>query len=95
MANYLKELLNRPLPRGNATHASLMAVVGGYLIYMAYQMVQNTLSGASSMPMSTTGILAGIMGLCGLGAIGYAVYLWRAAVKKTAEDAGESDQDKQ
>jgi len=82
MANKLKELLSQPLPQGNSTHATLIAVIGGYLIYMAYEMVQNTLNGRSTMSMTTTVITAVIMALAGLGTIGYAVYLWRAGSKK-------------
>ena len=84
MAN-LKEQLNQPLPRGNSTHATLLGVIGGYLIYLAYQMVRDTLSGVSSMPMTTTVILAGLMGLAGLGVIGYALYTWRASTKASRE----------
>lgn len=89
MAN-LKELFNQPLPRGNSTHATLLAVIGGYLIYMAYQMVRDTLSGVSSMPLTTTVILAGLMGLAGLGIIGYALYTWRASAK--ASEDGEQEE---
>ena len=89
MAN-LKELCNQPLPRGNSTHATLLAVIGGYLIYMAYQMVRDTLSGVSSMPLTTTVILAGLMGLAGLGIIGYALYTWRANAK--ASEDGEQEE---
>lgn len=89
MAN-LKELFNQPLPRGNSTHATLLAVIGGYLIYMAYQMVRDTLSGVSSMPLTTTVILAGLMGLAGLGIIGYALYTWRANAK--ASEDGEQEE---
>ena len=89
MAN-LKELFNQPLPRGNSTHATLLAVIGGYLIYMAYQMLRDTLSGVSSMPLTTTVILAGLMGLAGLGIIGYALYTWRVSAK--ASEDGEQEE---
>lgn len=81
MANDLKELLNRRLPKGDATHAALLAAVGGYLIYMAYQMVRDTLSGASSMSLTMTVVLGGIMALCGLAVIGYGIWMWRANIK--------------
>ena len=85
MAN-LKELFDKPLPRGNSTHATLLGVIGGYLIYLAYQMVRDTLSGVSSMPMRTTVILAGLMALAGVGVIGYALYTWRASAKASPEE---------
>lgn len=94
MANNLKELLNQPLPRGSSTHAALLAAIGGYLIYMAYQMVCNTLNGESTMSMTTTVILAAVMGLGGLGAVGYGVYLWWGGRKKgedPADDAREEE----
>lgn len=90
MANDLKAFLSRPLPRGDSTHATLLAVIGGYLVYMAYQMVRDTLSGASSMSLSLTLLLAGLMAVCGLAVIGYGVWMWRANVKaarKEQEDA--------
>lgn len=93
MANNLKELLNRPLPRGNATHATMLAVVGGYLMYMAWQMVQNTLSGNSTMSMTTTVILAAIMALLGLGAISYGIFMWYRGVKADKKNAGQSPEE--
>lgn len=84
MAN-VKELLTGTLPRNNSAHATMIAVIGGYLIYLAYQMVRDTLSGASSMSMTTTVILAGIMALCGLGVIAYGIWVWRRGVKASQQ----------
>lgn len=89
MANDLKELLSRPLPRGDSNHATLLAVIGGYLIYMAYQMVRDTLSGASTMSLSLTLVLAGIMAVCGLAVIGYSIWMWRAHGKAAREEEQE------
>lgn len=91
MANGLKELLNRPLPRGNSTHVTLLAVIGGYLIYLAYEMVRDTLSGASSMPLTMTLVLAGIMAVCGLAVIGYGIRMWRANAKAAREEQEETE----
>ena len=74
MAKNLKALFDQPLSQNNSTHATLLAVIGGYLIYMAYEMVQNTLTGKSTMSMTTTVIAALIMALAGLGTIAYGVY---------------------
>lgn len=92
MANDLKELLSRPLPRGDSTHATLLAVIGGYLIYMAYQMVRDTLSGASSMSLSLTLLLGGIMAVCGLAVIGYGIWMWRANVKAARKAQEQEDE---
>lgn len=88
MAN-LKELLNQTIPQNNGTHATLIAVIGGYLVYLAYQMVRDTLSGASSMSMTTTVILAGAMALCGLAVVAYGFRLWRKGEKAKKEAAEE------
>jgi len=82
MAKNLKALFDQPLSQNNSTHATLLAVIGGYLIYMAYEMVQNTLTGKSTMSMTTTVIAALIMALAGLGTIAYGVYTWRAGSKQ-------------
>lgn len=89
----LKDLLNHPLPRGNSTHATLLAVVGSYLIYMAYSMVKNTLTGASTMSMTATVILAAVMGLIGLAVIGYAGWMWWAGYKASKEKKGETEEE--
>lgn len=84
----LKELLNQTLPRNDSAHATLLAVIGGYMIYLAYQMVQDTLSGVSEMSMTTTAILAGVMALCGLGVLAYGIRTWRKT-KNAAREAEE------
>ena len=83
----LKELLNQTIPQNAGAHATMIAVIGGYLVYLAYQMVRDTLSGASTMSMTTTVILAGVMALCGLAVMAYGFRLWRKgeAAKKEKE----------
>ncbi len=48
-----------------------MVVIGGYLVYMGFQMVWNTKKGISTMPMSTTVILMIVMCLAGLAVLAY------------------------
>lgn len=81
-----KNIFNMPLNMNSGTHAALLVVIGGYLVYLAYQMVRDTLSGASSMSMTTTVILAGLMALAGLAVVGYGAWSWfsgRKAEKKS------------
>ena len=66
MSKNIKDILNTKLEMNGSTHGTLLAVIGAYLMYLAYGMVRDTLSGLSSMNMTTTVILAGIMGLAGL-----------------------------
>lgn len=62
-------------PRNDTAHGTLLACGGGYTIYMAWQMIQNTKSGLSSMPMGTTVLLSGVLALGGALVLGYGLYL--------------------
>ncbi|MBO7422894.1 MAG: hypothetical protein J6T99_05855 [Oscillospiraceae bacterium] len=66
----LKKLLAR-LPEAGAARGSLLIIVGCYLIYMAVQMLRDTLSGVSSMTMGVTVIFMILMSLCGLAILAY------------------------
>ena len=83
----LKELLNQTIPKNDGAHATMLGVIGGYLVYLAYQMIRDTSSGVSSMDMTTTVVLAGLMALAGLGVMAFALRLWRKseAAKKEPE----------
>lgn len=84
-----KSIFKAPLNMDGTTRVTLLVVVGGYLIYMAYQMVRDTLSGVSSMGLTTTLILAGLMALAGIAVIGYGVCLWSFSRKKKDEQKSE------
>lgn len=81
--NKKKSVFSTKLPRGNGTHASLVCLVGAYVIYMAYGMIQNTRTGKSQMSMELTLVLAILMTLIGLGVIGYGVMIWYAIWKQS------------
>lgn len=66
----LKKLLAR-LPEAGAAQGWLMIIVGGYLIYMAVQMLRDTRSGVSSMSMQLTVVLMVLMTLCGIAVLVY------------------------
>jgi flagellar basal body-associated protein FliL len=90
-----KKRYNYQMQKANNTHVTMLVVVGGYVLYMAYRMVKNTLSGESSMSMTTTVILAVVMGLVGLAVLaysGYVFYLVRKKSELTEEEAKELDE---
>ena len=66
----LKKLLAK-LPEAGAAQGGLMAIVGGYLIYMAFQMLRDTRSGVSSMSLQLTVVLMILMILCGIAVLAY------------------------
>lgn len=88
----LKEFLTQPLFKTESAHAGVQAVAGAYVIYLAYTMVQTTLDGDSTLSMTWSVILAGLMALAGLGIIIYAFRkLWadwkrRQAAEENAEE---------
>lgn len=78
------------LKRANPTHAMLLVIVGGYLIYMAIQMLKNTQSGQSSMSMTTTAVLMLVMILAGAAVwvyAGYLFYVFKTAGPESDEEA--------
>lgn len=92
MKNDKKSIFNTQLNMDGTTHGTLLVVIGGYLVYMAYQMVRDTLNGASSMSLTTTVILAGLMALAGLAVLGYGVFMALKAMKagKNKQENGET-----
>ena len=66
-------------PGPNNAQILIRGLIGAYLIYMAWHMVQNTLQGLSTMSMPITLVLAGVMALAGLGLVVWALVLaWKS-----------------
>jgi uncharacterized membrane protein YebE (DUF533 family) len=78
-----KKRHNYQMQKANNTHVTMLVIVGGYILYMAYKMVSNTLSGSSNMSLTTTVILAVVLGLVGLGVLGYAGYVFYVSRKQS------------
>lgn len=74
---------NKPTRGNDAARGGLWAAGGGYTVYMAYQMVRNTLSGASSMSLTTTAVLAAVLGLGGAAVAGFGFYIMYKDYKKS------------
>lgn len=69
-------------PRNEVAHGTLLCAGGAYSLYMAWQAVQNTQSGLSSMSMTTTAVLAGALALGGALVLGYGLYILYKDYKK-------------
>ena len=89
MANNLKELLNRPLPADDKSRASLFAVISGYLLYMAWEVLRDTTNGVSSMSVEASVACAAFLALGGLGTLAWTIRLWRRS-KEQKEPEEES-----
>ena len=91
MANNLKQLLSRPLPRDDKNRASLFAVVSVYLLYLAYEVLRDTANGVSSMSVETSVACAAFLALGGLGTMAWTIRLWRRSKEqKESEEAVKS-----
>ena len=86
MANNLKELLNKPLPRDDKNRASLFAVVSAYLLYMAWEVLRDTANGVSTMSVEGSVACAAFLALGGLGTLAWTIRLWRRAKQKEQEN---------
>ena len=95
MSKDKKSIFNTQLNMSPSPHATLLVVIGGYLVYLAYQMVRDTMSGVSAMSMTTTAILAGLMALAGLAVFGYgaweALRSWKATKEKSIEETKDEE----
>jgi len=64
------------------THAILMALVGAYIIYIAYSLMEKALSGANEMPMPAAIAFSAVFVSGGIGAIVYALKIWKQAMRE-------------
>lgn len=86
MAKNLKELLTQPLPRKDNGQAMLFGFGGGYMIYLAYDMLRAAYAGEFAVSMKVAWITSGLMLLAGLFIVSYAVRLWFAHKRATEEE---------
>lgn len=89
MANNLKDLLNKPLPRDDKNRASLFAVVSVYLLYLAYGVLRDTANGVSQMSVTASVACAAFLALGGLGTMAWTIRLWRKHKAQTVSEATE------
>ena len=62
----------------NAGRASIFAVAGGYLIYLAYEMLQNLLNDVpTTMPQALLILFIGLFTVIGIGLLVLAWKVWR------------------
>ena len=81
MKNFRK-FLDRQAERADSTRGTLVAVVGGYIIYLGIQMLDDTKSGASSMGMTETLVLMCVMILAGALVFAFGAFLFWSGWKR-------------
>lgn len=67
--------------KNDKTHALLLALVGGYILYLAYQIFSNQQGGAGDMPLAAAIAVIVLFAAGGLFALAYAWRLYRNADK--------------
>ena len=67
------------------THAILMALVGAYIIYIAYSLMNKALSGANEMPMAAAIAFTAVFVSGRIGAIAYALKIWKQVKREESQ----------
>lgn len=86
MAKDLKELLTQPLPRKDSGQAMLFAVGGGYLVYLAYDMVRAAYAGEFDVSLTVAWVTSVAMLAAGIFVLAYAARLWFAHKRAETEE---------
>jgi len=71
--------------KNQGTHAMLLALVGGYILYIAWHLLENLLSGVQDMPQAAAIAAIAVFGLGGIGVLIYAWKTWQSTKKKDDE----------
>ena len=71
------------------THALLLALVGGYVLYIAYHLFENLQAGAGDMPLPAAITAIALFGLGGIAVLLYALHIYR----QSREDDQRHDDD--
>ena len=87
MKDFFRKLFTEAPARANMTHGTLLLIIGGDFVYMGVQMIRNTQSGASSMPMNQSIALCAVMCVIGLLVAAYGgLILWHVWRKNNKDE---------
>lgn len=68
--------------KNQSTHAILLALVGGYILYIAWHLLENLLSGKQDMPQAAAIAAIVVFALAGIAVLIYAWKTWQSTKKK-------------
>ena len=73
------------------THAMLLTLVGGYILYIAYHLLENLLSGVNDMPRGAAIAAMIFFAAAGIAVLLYAWKCWREAKKEEQKEQENED----
>lgn len=82
MQDISEDRRRNPMPPGNGTRSMLLGLVGGYMLYLAYQVLRDTMNGTSSMSVAATVLSVTFLSVSGIGIMAYALHLWKRQKKE-------------
>ena len=71
--------------KNQSTHALLLALVGGYILYIAWHLLDNLLSGMQDIPQAVAIAAIAVFALAGIAVLIYALRTWQSNKKKDDE----------
>ena len=71
--------------KNQSTHALLLALVGGYILYIAWHLLDNLLSGMQDIPQAAAIAAITVFALAGIAVLIYAWRTWQSTKKKDDE----------
>ena len=63
--------------KNDKIHSSLLTLVGGYLLYIAYHLLENMRKGSADMSRAMFTVLIAAFALAGIAILVYAWIIWR------------------
>ena len=74
-------------------HAMLLMLVGGYMLFISWNLLDRLRDGSGDMPGWAFILFIAVFALAGLGVLVYAYFVWKKAEKKKEEDGIEGGKD--
>ena len=75
--------------KNDKIHSSLLTLVGGYLLYIAYHLLENMRKGSADMSRALFTVLIAAFAGVGIGVLFYAWKIWRRSRADEGDDRHE------
>ena len=72
--------------------SSLLALAGGYVLYLAYELYDSIRKGTDTMPRAVTILFIVFFAVAGIAVLVYAAQIWRRGKKDGGQEQRETEQ---